>query len=113
MAKSSVAFKRSLNPEQEKALAVDYEDGWTTQELSVMYLISVRTVYRILADQGAKRRSKKTRKKRKPSYSKAPKEPKPCGTNAAYQRHRTNNEYPCSACLEAHTADVKRYKDRT
>lgn len=27
--------------------------------------------------------------------------PKPCGTTAAYQRHRRKGERPCDACLEA------------
>jgi len=29
----------------------------------------------------------------------------PCGTNAAYHRHRAYNEVPCSACKAAHAAD--------
>jgi len=29
---------------------------------------------------------------------------KPCGTIAAYKRHRNHGEQPCRACMDAHNA---------
>ncbi|MFE5628441.1 hypothetical protein [Streptomyces sp. NPDC056543] len=40
------------------------------------------------------------------------KTPQPCGTNAAYHRHRANGETPCTACKQAHTADQTRRNER-
>jgi hypothetical protein len=34
-----------------------------------------------------------------------PRELKPCGTTAAYVRHRRNGETPCQACRDAWAAD--------
>ena len=31
-------------------------------------------------------------------------EPKPCGTRAAYYRHRRHGEVPCEACVRGNTA---------
>ncbi len=106
-----MAFQRALTIEQEKELVVDYEDGWTVNECSVIYRVSIRTVYRILSDHGARLYRPKTSRKRKPRPKK-PRELKPCGTNAAYQRHNRAGEYPCTACLEAHSENVKAYKNK-
>jgi predicted DNA-binding protein YlxM (UPF0122 family) len=103
-------FTRLLTDDQERALVVDHEDGWKIRELSERHGVSERTVYRILAKHQAKLHNKKSRRKRKYDYSK--RKLKPCGTNAAYQRHRLNGEYPCAPCLEAHTADVQASKKR-
>lgn len=35
---------------------------------------------------------------------------RPCGTEAAYQRHRYNGEAPCAECVEAHR--VQSLKDQ-
>jgi hypothetical protein len=38
---------------------------------------------------------------------------KPCGTQAAYMKHRRRGEPPCRECLDAHSADERRrYPDR-
>lgn len=105
-----MAFQRKLTPKQERELIVDYEDGYKVNELSVIYRISIRTVYRLLAEYNAPRQ-KVRRKKRKPR-SKPPRELMPCGTNAAYARHKRKGEYPCTACLEAHAKDVADAKAR-
>jgi hypothetical protein len=34
----------------------------------------------------------------------------PCGTYAAYYRHRKNKEEPCEACKEAHRQYMRRHK---
>lgn len=36
------------------------------------------------------------------------KTPKPCGTDAAYYRHRANGETPCRRCRLAHTVAERR-----
>jgi hypothetical protein len=41
----------------------------------------------------------------------APKPPRqlhPCGTPAAWRRHKRNDEEPCEACVLAHRADAAR-----
>lgn len=35
---------------------------------------------------------------------------KPCGTHAAYQRHRRRGETPCTACLAANAAKTRAHK---
>lgn len=103
-----MTFPRALTPEKEKELITEYEDGWTVNELSVIYRVSVRTVYRLLAEYDVPRTTR-TRKKRKPRPKK-PRELQPCGTNAAYQRHKRAGEYPCTPCLEAHSKNVQTAK---
>ncbi len=34
----------------------------------------------------------------------------PCGTRAAYQRHRSHGEKPCEECHEAHKEYMKRHR---
>jgi transposase len=104
-----VAFKRALTPEQEEELVEDYADGWSINDVSVIYRVSIRTVYRILADHQVPLKKKRSRRKRKPREKK-PIVLQPCGTNAAYQRHRKKGEYPCTPCLEAHAANVRACK---
>lgn len=108
---TALASKKALTSVQEEELVEDYVDGWTVKELTIIYRVSERTVYRILAAHGA---PKKNRRKKLPRKRKVPEpvELKPCGTNAAYQRHRRNKEYPCTPCLEAHAADVKEAKGK-
>lgn len=43
---------------------------------------------------------------------KAAKEPKPCGTNAAYQRHMRNKEKACDPCTKAAAAYRKELDDK-
>lgn len=107
-----MAFQKVLDDVQRKELIEDYLDNiWSINDLSVIYRISHRTVYRILAENDMplpSTRKKRSRGKNKPK----PRELKPCGTNAAYARHKANDEYPCTACLEAHARDVKKAKEK-
>jgi len=34
----------------------------------------------------------------------------PCGTNAAYYRHRRYGQVPCAACTRAHSDDTAAWK---
>lgn len=104
---------RRLNDSQERALLWDHFDGLFVDELSVVYRVSVRTVYRILSKHELKANPKR-RKKRKVARRalKIVREPKPCGTNAGYHRHRRVGEYPCDACLKAHSENVQEAKKR-
>jgi hypothetical protein len=91
-------MRTRLTPEQELELIEEQKDeDWSIQQLSVIYKISERTVYRILA------------RHQNPRPKLNPRKVMPCGTNAAYQRHRRKGEYPCPKCLEAHAADVALY----
>lgn len=104
-----MAFQKKLTPKQTRELLVDYQDGWKVAELSVIYRISIRTVYRILAEHEVPRQ--KGKRKRKPAKRpKPPRELYPCGTNAAYARHKRKGEYPCTPCLEAHAQNVSEAK---
>lgn len=38
-----------------------------------------------------------------------PRELRPCGTDAAWQRHKHRGEQPCEACCEAHRRYVRTY----
>lgn len=108
-----LTFPRSLTPEQEEELCEDYLDSiWSINDLSVIYRVSHRTVYRVLARHQIPLRVRKGRRKRKEPVKKS-RELKPCGTNAAYQRHRARGEYPCTPCLEAHAVNVKVAKEKT
>lgn len=104
-----MTFARALSAEKERELLVEYEDGWTIHELTIIYKVSTRTVYRILARNGVPLKNPKKKRKRRTLEPK-PVVLKPCGTNAAYQRHRRNGEYPCTPCLEAHAQNVREAK---
>lgn len=97
--------QRKLTVEQEQAFLVDYQDGWTPKELTIIYRVSIRTVYRTLARYDIPKVNKRTRKRRVQRV-KSSRVLKPCGTNAAYARHKRKGEYPCTPCLEAHAQDV-------
>lgn len=106
-----MTFRKILSDEQERALLVDHEDGWYVSELSIIYKISIRTVYRTLDRYGVSPNLKR-RLNRPRVADVVPKELRPCGTNAAYARHKRKGEYPCTACLEAHAEDVAKAKVR-
>lgn len=111
------AYSKKLLPSEEQALIYDYEiEEWRVRDLMIIYRISERTVYRILAAYKVplhgNKRSKGYKRKQSLRRRKQPKKLKPCGTNAAYQRHRRKLEYPCTACLAAHAANVKKAKNR-
>lgn len=112
-----MTFQSKLTPEQVKSLLRDWEDGYSPEELTIIYRVSLRTVYRKIAESNARRKRKrlipKQRNRKKPGQPNqfTPEDNlKPCGTNAAYQRHRSKGEYPCTPCLEAHADDVAKAK---
>jgi len=114
-----VAFQRALSPEQEQNLVKDYTDDWTPHELTIIYRVSIRTVYRVLARHNVPRKVRRRFTPRRQSRTRrvTPKKPpvralQPCGTNAAYQRHRRAGEYPCTPCLEAHAKNVSEAKKK-
>lgn len=45
-------------------------------------------------------------------YSRVGPRANPCGTNAAYWRHRRRGERPCLECYEAHARDTAEHKAR-
>lgn len=98
---------RALSPEQERELIADYEDWFSINELSVRYKISKKTVWRTLRLYRVPRREDK--RTRAPAV-KSPKPLKPCGSDAAYHRHKAKGEYPCDKCLAAHAHKVKMLK---
>lgn len=108
-----MTFQKKLSDEQERQLIQEYTDFVTVHELTIIYRVSERTVYRLLAKYNVKfRHQGKTRRPRR-GRKPRPRPPlQPCGTNAAYQRHRRKGEYPCDACLQAHVANVMAYKKR-
>ena len=89
---------------------MDWKAGLTVSELSLTYKVSERTVMRRLTDSGVNYRVNRRKQRRKTTVIWTPVELKPCGTNAAYARHKRNGEYPCDACLAAHAADVAKYQ---
>ncbi len=103
---------KKLTEVQIEELLEDYADGYSVNDCSVIYRVSIRTVYRILAEynaKGPKRRRKPGPRKKKPP----PRELKPCGTEAAYRRHKRKKEYPCTACLAAHVVTTASYKEKS
>lgn len=107
-----MAYQKKLTDEQERRLVVDHQDGFTAVALAGRYGVSESTVWRILADYRVPVKAD-WRRKRKPVRAAARgRKLKPCGTNAAYARHKRNGEYPCTACLEAHAAQQKSYYEK-
>lgn len=102
----------ALSEERQDELVDEYKfTDITVPELSVMFKVSQRTVYRILAQHNVRHRYNYNRqRKNKRKKMREPVPLKPCGTNAAYQRHKRAGEYPCLACSEAHAASVKESK---
>lgn len=106
--------RRSLSDEDERRLLVDHEDGFKNVELVKRYGISESTVYRILAANKAQRKIGNKTKHRKPRD--LPRRGrkvklKPCGTNAAYNRHIRNGDPPCLPCVNAHAKQQKEWSD--
>ena len=102
-----MTFSRKLTAVQVQKLLVDYEDGFLIKDLAPRYGVSLRTVHRVLQEANVSHRYNH-RKKRKDDRVKSPRELKPCGTNAAYVRHRRHGEYPCADCLEAHNEENRK-----
>lgn len=77
---------RVLEPTQVAQILTMRHQGFSIPYIANRMGVSIRTVYRRL-DFNYEPRGRKLQ---------------PCGTNAAYQRHKRKNEYPCTPCLEAH-----------
>lgn len=80
-------------------MAADVASGMSKAAAARKYGVSTRTVFRVLAD----------------DYQRSDRVLKPCGTNAAYQRHRSRGER-CLPCSDAHAAAQKEWsngKERT
>lgn len=105
-----MAWSKKLTDTQERALLVDYQDGWRIRDLTIIYRVSERTVYRTLADYGMPRVKKRRMIRKAERKRHTVKDLKPCGTNAAYVRHKRAGEYPCTACLAAHAEDQKKWR---
>lgn len=104
-------FQRALTPSQVRAMAIDYTvDGMQVKDLAAKYGVATRTIERYLADAGVPKRKGPRRKRKNDRRETKPRVLKPCGTNAAWQRHRRKGEYPCEACRDAHTQDNLRWE---
>lgn len=98
-----MTFQSSLTPLQTARMITDIANGLDKQAAAKKYGISLRTVYRKL---------------KAADYYAPPgintkyliRQLKPCGTNAAYMRHKRKGEIPCTACLAAHSGDVMKNK---
>ena len=99
-----MTFKSSLTPQQSAAMITDIANGMSKPDAAKKYGISLRTVYRKLKLPASAPPGINTK------Y--LIRQPKPCGTNAAYRRHKNHGEYPCTACLAAHAEDVKKHKEK-
>lgn len=93
-----MTFQPKLTPWQVAQVLTDLANGMTVVKAAEKWGVSERTVRRY-----------KTLPPSKPGPDKQ-KKLKPCGTNAAWARHRKNGERPCPDCSAAHAADVKRHK---
>lgn len=82
---------KKLTTRQAVALAADVARGMSREAAARKYNISARTVRRMLNDDGVRK-----------GYPL-----KPCGTEAAYQRHLRNKEIACDDCLAAHRAKIQ------
>lgn len=94
-----MTFTRALTPWQTAQVATLIANGKTRAEVAKKFGVSTRTISRIM----------NTDPDEKP---KKPRPLKPCGTNAAYQRHRRRGER-CWQCSEAHSRDVMRWKKKS
>jgi hypothetical protein len=92
-----MTFTRALTPWQTAQVATLVANGKTRAEVAEKFGVSRRTISRILNTD--------------PDEKKPPRPLKPCGTNAAYQRHRRRGER-CWKCSEAHSKDVMRWKKK-
>lgn len=90
--------RRILTPTQVADIALAISRGSNQVIEAKRYGVSRNTVFRAL--------------KRAREGEKEPYQSKPCGTNAAYERHRRNGEVACDACLEAHRIQRMNYIER-
>lgn len=82
-------FVPALTPTQHAALVADLARGMTKVDAAKAHGVSVRTVYRAIAEP-AERSTRVL---------------KPCGTPAAYMRHRRRGER-CVECWAGHARDT-------
>ena len=95
--------ERALSREREKELLIDHETGHSAPALARRYKISERTVRRILADYQVQRTlGNKNAYRKSGRRTSKPRVVQPCGTEAAYRRHKRKKEYSCDECLAAH-----------
>lgn len=98
--------KRALTPRQARAMFYDLAHGMSKKDAAAKYNIGYRTIYYYLNDHEYRPKGK-TGPKPKPK----PKKPlQPCGTNAAYARHKAKGEIPCPECYAAHSENQKKYR---
>lgn len=83
-----MTFQKVTTPSAAAAIVTLVANGKSVTEVAVRYNISRSTVKRLLAF----------------ANPKPPRELLPCGTNAAYVRHKRLGTRPCPACCEAHAA---------
>lgn len=102
-----MTFKKKLTDAQERRIVVDFMDGIPIIELLDRYDVSRSTIERILADYNAPKSKNQGKRpgKRSDLRKRSPRQLKPCGTNAAYQRHIRKKEMPCLPCVDAHAED--------
>lgn len=77
-----------MDRDQRYRARLDLANGRSVKEVADKFGVSVRTIYRLMTDPGVQQ----------------PRVLHPCGTNAAYHRHRRSGERPCVGCVEAHAA---------
>lgn len=86
--------QKKLTPTQVAAAAADIARGAGKYETAKKYGVHYNTLYRMLRGDDWK-----------------PKELKPCGTDAAYQRHLAKKEVPDELCLKAHRDYMNGYRN--
>lgn len=96
---------KALSPFQAAQLATDIADGMSKSKAAIKYGVHRRTIYRTLAREDPELEPQKT----KDEDIKPPRKLKPCGTNAAYQRHRRKGE-KCPVCWAAHAEEIRLWK---
>lgn len=88
-----MTFRPIFSPTEAAKLATLVAQGRTKASLAREYGVSVSTIRRTINRD-----------------EKPPRELLPCGTNAAYQRHRLKGER-CPECSYAHALEIQRWKN--
>lgn len=81
-----------LNEQQKRRVRRDAAEGIRQHVIAERYGVSLRTIQRVINGGEYDARKRRTLK--------------PCGTDAAYQRHRRDGEY-CLKCWARHAATVE------
>ena len=94
-----MTFQRVFTRTQELEILNAMARGVPQEHLARKYGVSRRTIYRV---------------RERAAAEPAPvRELKPCGTVAAYRRHKRADEYPCTACLAANARDQEKYRKKS